>query len=83
MTKLGYTCITLSTGHSAERKAQYIKILEQRRVEGAILMGSMFGTKEVEVSIKKHLSEVPIAIVNGYIDLENVYGMKKEELKIV
>lgn len=76
MTKLGYTCITLSTG---EKKADYIKLLEQRRIEGAILMGSMFGTKEVKKSITKHLSDIPIVIVNGYLDLPNVYNIMIDE----
>ena len=29
MTALGYTCITLSTGRRDEKKADYIRILEQ------------------------------------------------------
>lgn len=79
MTKLGYTCITLSTGHSVERKVEYIKILEQRRVEGVILMGSMFGTDAVAEGIREHLANVPVAIVNGYLDLPNVYGVLIDE----
>lgn len=79
MTKLGYTCITLSTGHSVERKVEYIKILEQRRVEGVILMGSMFGTEAVAEAVREHLANVPVAIVNGYLDLPNVYGVLIDE----
>ena len=52
MTALGYTCITLSTGRKDEKKADYIRILEQRRVDGAILMGSMFETEAVKKSIE-------------------------------
>jgi len=81
ITKLGYTCITLSTGNSPERKAQYIKILEQRRVSAVILMGSMFSVEDIEQNIKEHLPNVPIAIVNGYIDLPNVYGLLVDEEK--
>ena len=76
MTALGYTCITLSTGRRDEKKADYIRILEQRRVDGAILMGSMFETEAVKKSIKEHL---PVAIVNGYLDLPNVYGILIDE----
>ncbi len=79
MTRLGYTCITLSTGPDPQRKAEYIRILEQRRVEGVILMGSMFGTKEVEDSIREHLPKVPIAMVNGFLDLPNVYAVLSDE----
>lgn len=79
MTRLGYTCITLSTGPDPKKKAEYIRHLEQRRVEGAILMGSMFGSSEVEASIREHLSGIPIVIVNGYLDLPNVYSVLADE----
>ena len=79
MTALGYTCITLSTGRRDEKKADYIRILEQRRVDGAILRGSMFETEAVKKSIKEHLPDVPVAIVNGYLDLPNVYGILIDE----
>lgn len=79
MTKHGYTCLTFSTGPSKERKAEYIRLLEQRRVDGAILIGSMFGAKEVAKSIGKHLSDIPIVIANGYIDLPNVFGVLVNE----
>lgn len=79
MTALGYTCITLSTGRKDEKKADYIRILEQRRVDGAILMGSMFETEAVKKSIEEHLSDIPVAIVNGYLDLPNVYGVLIDE----
>lgn len=79
MTRLGYTCITLSTGPDPRKKADCIRILEQRRVEGVILMGSMFGTREVEDSIREHLPHVPIAMVNGALDLPNVYAVLSDE----
>lgn len=79
MTQRGYCCITMSTGHTDEKMAEYIKILEERRVEGAILIGSMFGTERVKKSIQEHLGNVPIVIVNGYVDLPNVYGILADE----
>lgn len=77
--KYGYTCIALSTGYEAEQKARYIQLLEQRRVDGVILMGSMFCTPEVETSIHVHLSDVPVVIVNGHLNLTNVYGILIDE----
>ena len=79
LTKRGYCCITMSTGPTDERKAEYIRILEQRRVEGVILMGSMFSTEAVKQSIKEHLPRVPVVIVNGYLDLPNVSGVIVDE----
>ena len=79
MTRRGYTCITLSTGTDPKKKADYIRILEQRRVEGVILMGSMFGTPKVRESLIKHLPNVPTAIVNGWLDLPGVYSVIADE----
>ncbi len=75
----GYCCITMSTGPEDEQKARYIQILEQRRVEGVILMGSMFMTDKVKESIERHLSGVPVVMVNGYLDLPNVSGVIVDE----
>ncbi len=79
LTKRGYCCIIMGTGAEDEQKARYIEILEQRRVEGVILMGSMFMTEKVKESIKRHLPEVPVVIVNGYLDLPNVSGVIVDE----
>lgn len=75
MTSYGYACITFSTGQDDEEKAKYIRILEQRRVEGVILIGSMFSTETVRQSIEKHLSNIPVVLVNGSLDLPNVYSI--------
>lgn len=79
LTDRGYCCITMSTGPEDEQKAKYIRILEQRRVEGVILMGSMFMTDKVKESIQKHLPNVPVVLVNGYLELPNVSGVIVDE----
>ncbi len=79
LTKRGYCCITMSTGPEDEQKAEYLRILEQRRVEGVILMGSMFMTEAVKETIRCHLSNVPVVMVNGYLDLPNVSGVIVDE----
>lgn len=79
MTRKGYTCITFSTGGDSKKKAQYIQILEQRRVEGAIFIGSMFGIEEVKESVKQHLSNIPIVVMNGDLDLPNTYSVQTDE----
>ena len=79
MTRQGYTCITFSTGTDEARKAQYIEILEQRRVEGAIFIGSMFGTETVLKSVEQHLPNIPVVIVNGTMDLPNGYSVLIDE----
>ena len=77
--KQGYLCMAFSTGHTPEQKAQYISILEKRRVEGIILIGSMFAIPEIRTAIEQHVSEIPVVIVNGYLNLPNVYGILIDE----
>lgn len=79
MTRQGYTCITFSTGVDSKQKAHYIEILEQRRVEGAIFIGSMFGTDEVRKSVEQHLSNIPVVVVNGTLELPNTYSVLIDE----
>ena len=79
MTAHGYTCITFSTGNDPLQKAKYIEILEQRRVQGVILIGSMFATEPVKEAVQRHLSNIPVVIVNGVLDLPNVYNILIDE----
>ena len=79
MTRKGYTCITFNTGRTSQHREKCIKMLDQRRVDGAILIGSMFATKEMEKILKVHLTDIPIVIANGYLDLPNIYGVLIDE----
>lgn len=80
MTRRGYTCITFSTGMDPLCKLQYIQILEQHRVEGVFLIGSMFAIDEVRQSIKRHLTDIPVVVVNGTLDgLSNAYSVLIDE----
>lgn len=79
LARQGYCCIIMGTGPTDDNKAEYIRILEQRRVEGAILMGSMFSNEKVKKAIERHLPKIPIVIVNGYLDLPNVSGVIADE----
>ena len=79
MAAQGYTCITLNTGASAAEKAECVRILGKRQVEGAILIGSMFSAREVAEAIERSLREVPVMMVNGWLPLPNVYGILVDE----
>jgi LacI family transcriptional regulator len=79
LAKLGYCSIIFNTGTDDAAKAEYIKILSRRRVEGAVLIGSSFQTEAVRHAIQQYLSAPPIVIANGYIDLPNVHGVLADE----
>lgn len=79
LAKKGYCCITMGTGPTDEMKEEYMRILQQRRVEGVILMGSMYMTEKIKKNIQKYLSNIPVVMVNGYLDLPNVSGVLVDE----
>jgi LacI family transcriptional regulator len=79
LTELGYFCIILNTGTQDKSKAEYIKILSQRRVEGAILIGSTFQTEAVAKAIRTYLPTQPIVMSNGFLDLPNVTSVVADE----
>lgn len=74
-----YFCMILNTGNSDEERAACIQLLRQRQVEAAVLMGSTFRTKAVEAAIKQFLPDAPVFMMNGFIDLPNVYGVLSDE----
>jgi LacI family transcriptional regulator len=79
LAKLGYCCIIFNTGSGDAEKAEYIRLLAQRRVECAVLIGSSFQSDTVISAISRHLANIPIFISNGYIDLPNIYGVLADE----
>lgn len=79
MAKRGYCCILLSTGVSNEERAEYIKILSQRRVEGAILIGAGYQCDEVREAIGLYMKDVPVVMINGRLEMPNVYSVLTDE----
>lgn len=77
---LGYCCIILNTGIEDDDKVNAIEILRRRRVEGVVMMGSIFQCGAVAEAIERCLSDIPVAIVNGWLDLPNVYGILSDEM---
>lgn len=75
----GYCAIIINAGPSHEQMAEGLRLLEQRRVDGAILVGSMFQNDKIKQGILEHLRQVPVVIANGYLNLENVYGVLVDE----
>lgn len=81
----GYTCITLSTGRSLEKKLESIRLLGQRKVEGVIMIGSMFGEEDgaeedpIRSEVSNHLGKTPIVMVNGDLKLSNVCSIISDE----
>jgi len=79
LVELGYCCMIFNTGTDNKSKASYIELMRKRRVDGVVMMGSTFQNDEVAASITKHLSNLPVVMANGYLDLPNTYGILADE----
>ena len=77
--KNGYSCLIYNTGTDPEQQAKYIQILSQKKVEAVVLMGSVFQNVTVQNAIMVCMPDTPVAICNGYLDGQNIYGVTSDE----
>ncbi|MDF2614451.1 MAG: degA [Clostridia bacterium] len=75
----GYCSIILNAGYEHKTMAESIQILEQRKVDGIILVGSAFQNDRVEKELRQRMTHAPIVLANGYLDLANVHGILIDE----
>lgn len=76
--KNGYDSLLCCTGRDITTKKKYLDLLQSKRVDGIILVGSQFVFNEpgddcsyiIEAS-----KELPIILVNGYIDSPYIYSV--------
>ncbi len=80
-TQYGYVSVIASCGLDDSKQEEYLKVMASRNVEGLVLIGSRFQNNNMKKSIKKYLSDKPVVIANGYIELDNVCGVVVNERK--
>lgn len=73
--KHGYNVILCNTGGDSEEKAKYIRMLSEKKVDGMILVGSVFKDDKINNLIEVISKEIPIVIVNGYVNSPNTYSI--------
>lgn len=79
LSEQGYSCLIYNTGMDPTEQTRYIQAIEQRKVDAAVLMGSIYQTDHMKEAICRYLPSTPIFICNGYLDLPNVYGIIADE----
>lgn len=77
--KKGYSCLIYNTGTNEENQAKYIQLLSQRKIDAVVLMGSIYQNGSVKKAISTYIPSVPVAICNGYLEGENIYGVLSNE----
>ena len=75
----GYTCLICNTGPDSEKQAAQIHQLSTKKIDAMVLIGSIFQNDKVKEAIDKYVPNIPVAICNGYLDNENVYGIVQDE----
>lgn len=81
LTARGYSGLIVNTGTEDASKARYLDLLKARNVDGAIMVGSTYQNSFIKEVIRSGLSDIPVVIANGWINLPNVYGILVDEEK--
>lgn len=71
----GYDSLLCCTGYDHENKVKCLNLLLSKRVDAVVLLGSNFVEAEAEHNqyILNAAADIPVVIVNGYLDGRNVY----------
>ncbi len=77
----GYDLILCNTGDDIEQKKKYFKILLGKKVDGIILIGSVFREKRDNSHIMEAACRLPVVMVNGYVKGENIYCILSDDSK--
>ncbi|MCI8649051.1 MAG: LacI family transcriptional regulator [Anaerotruncus sp.] len=71
----GYTTILCNTGNDLRKKIEYLRILAERKVDGLVLLGSIFCHPDIEQAIARYMPHTPIILTNGQMPLPNIYSI--------
>ncbi|HEY3425517.1 MAG TPA: LacI family DNA-binding transcriptional regulator [Negativicutes bacterium] len=78
--KIGYSVILCNTGGGMEENTYYIKMLTEKKVDGIILIGSVFSQKNIE---KTYIPpSLPVILLNNGLELntQNIYSVLIDEV---
>lgn len=75
----GYHCLLVNTGTTDGEVVEAISTVAGRRVDGVILAGAFYATNVVRRAIEQYLPQCPVVMINGFLDLPNVYGVGIDE----
>ncbi len=73
--KIGYNVILCNTGGDKQEKIDYLNMLAEKKVDGIILVGSVFKDKEIDQYIRIISESIPIVLVNGFIESQNIFSI--------
>ena len=71
----GYEVILCNTGGDRAETLRYLQAVNQKQVDGIVLVGSVFDTICQGTEMEKLLTGVPVVLANGKLDLPNAYSV--------
>lgn len=71
----GYSMTLCNTGNELETKAEYLRLLAEQKVNGIIMIGSIFTDKYIETSILDNLGDIPVVFANGLLNTHNIHSV--------
>ena len=74
----GFGTLLCCTGRESDGKRQALTLLLEKRVDGILLIGSPFSESNCD-HIRAAAARVPVVIINGWLDLPNVYSLLCDE----
>ena len=77
--KNGYNAILCNTGNELKNKKMYIDMLMSKKIDGLILVGSVFKDKKLDNYIINVSKSIPVTIINGYIKSENIFCVMNDD----
>lgn len=75
----GYEVILCNTGGDRAETLRYLQVVNQKQVDGIVLVGSVFDTICQSAEMEKLLSGVPVVLANGTLDLPNTYSVTVDD----
>lgn len=81
----GYDCILYCSGYAEEDKRQALELIQKKWIDALVLIGSDYaGKKGEDVSyIHEAAQRIPVFMINGFIEGENIYCTLADDYQAV
>lgn len=83
MREKGYDVLLCSTGEDLTEKKKYLQLLLRKKVDGVILIGSVFREKGDNSHILEASRLVPVVTINGDVQGDNLYTVFNDDCDAV
>ena len=82
----GYDCILMCTGYDYDFKVACVNSLIEKRIDALILVGSNYAKDNGKTSVdylKDAAKKMPVILINGYINSDNIYSVLTDNKKAI